>query len=370
MNRRIQISGGMLASLMLVFTLFPALSFLPATLIRVTGQGAFLAAIIGNLVASIPGLLGIALCQRFPGLMPGEILRKVGGRWFGGLLGLLYALFFVWVYGLNIADLIDFAQVVLLPETPALVFAFLIGGSALYIAWEGLEPIARIGFAMLGPLLASLLFLPPSLVKEIDLLQIDPAFYHGVGAILRASAYVIPWFTETLVVTSLVPNLRPGDRPYRWYMVGIGITTLSFAMTILLTTLVFGPNLSARFTYPTFSMLQLITLGRTLGRLEMIVTSIWIGAVFVKLALCLYAAASAFAHSLGKDSLFRKMALLVSVGGFLITKLWAGPLPRMYMSRTWTWILGTIGFTLLWPALALLLSLRKRSQRAREVSHG
>lgn len=370
MNRRIQISGGMLACLMLIFTLFPSVSFLPATLIRRAGQGAFVAALLGSLAASLPGYLGIALCRRFPGLMPGQIVRQVGGRWFGGLLGLLYALFFVWIYGLNLADIIDFARVALLPETPSLVFALVIGGTVLYIAWEGLEPIARIGFAMLGPLLFSLFSMPAALVKEMDVLQIEPTFYYGFGGILRASLYVMPWFVETLVVTSLVPNLRPGDRPYRWYMVGTGATALLFAMTILLTTLVFGPDLSFRFTYPTFSMIQLITVGRTIGRLEMVLTSLWIAAVFVKLALCLYAAASAFTHSFGKDSLFRKMVLASSVLGVLITKLWEGPLPRIYMSRTWLWIFGTIAFTLLWPTLLLLLSLRKRSQRVKEVSHG
>lgn len=370
MIRRIQISGGMLAGLLLIFTFVSPMLYLPATMVKLAGQGAWIAALLGNLGGSVGALLALLLARRYPGLMPGQIARQAGGRWFGTLLGLLHGLFFVWVYGMVARDMIDFGQVVLLAETPAWVVGLLICGTVLYVVWEGLEPIARISIVWLALILIVLIFMALSLVKEVNRLQAEPILYQGFGNILRAGAYVLPWFAEGFAVGALAPKLRPGDRPFRWFMVGAGGSTLLFAGLVLLITLVFGPNLPARLTYPTYSLVQLIMLGRTIGRVEMLISAVWIATIFVKLSLCLYVTATSWSHSVGNESLFRKMAILSTVLGFLLTRLWSGPLAMIHLGRSRSYVIGTMAFTVGWPALLLLLSLRKRPAAVREASHG
>lgn len=369
LSRRIQISGGLLASLLFAFTLVSPMLYLPSALVKITGQSAWLAIILGNLGASLPGLLAIALSRRLPGLMPAQIARRVAGRWVGGLWGLLYGLFFIWTYGLTLRDMIDFGQVVLLPETPGYVVAGSIALTVLYVTWEGVEPIARISFAMMAVKVLALGGMPLTLVKEINLLQVEPFLDHGLGSLLRASGYVTPWFAECLIVASLAPNLRPGDRPYRWFLVGAGGSTLLLALMVLIMSLVFGPDLPSRLTYPTYSLIQLVTLGRTIGRIEVILAAVWISAIFLKLSLCLYATATAWSQALGTDTYFRKMLVLASVIGFLVPFIWSGPLSMIFFSRTRLYTVGTPLFTLLWPALLLLLA-RRRAPVAGEVGHG
>lgn len=361
--RRIQISGGLLASLLTIFLEGSQLLYLPAALFKLAGQEAWLALVIGNIGASLVGLLGIAVCRRFPGQMPGQIARQVLGKWLGGAVGLLYGAFFVWVYSLVLRDLLDFAQIVLLPEAPVWALSLLVILPVLYMAWEGLEPVARVCFALLVAKGISILLVPLLVSKEFSLMQVDPPLYHGVNALMRASGSVLPWSVECLVVMSVAPNLKPGARVYRWFLAGMGGATGLLLVLMGSAALAFGPDLASRFTYPVYTLVQMVMIGRTIERIEMILVSLWLFGILVKLTLCVYAAASAWTHALGSDSRYRKMAILATAVGALMVSLWAGPTDVMAMTRTRTWLIATVAFTFGLPLLLLVASLRRGSRQ-------
>lgn len=361
--RRIQISGGLLASLVAVFGEASQLLYLTNTLYQLAGQEAWFAAILGNASAGLICLLGIIACLRHPGLMPGQIARRQFGKWIGGLIALLYGAFFVWAYAMVLRDLLDFAQIVLLPETPAWALTLLVALPTLYMAWEGLEPIARVCFAVLVLKTAATLMVPVMVAKEFSRLQVDPLFYHGIGATMKAAGAVVPWFAECLVVMSIVPNLKPGARAARWFWLGTGLATVLLVALVASGSLVFGADLASRFSYPVYQLVQMVMIGRTIERIEMILVSIWLFGVLMKMSICIYAAASAWNHALGDDSRYRKMAVLATVLGSLLAYLWNTPMALMAMSRTRIYEVGTVAFTVLIPLLLLLGPRRRGSER-------
>lgn len=360
MTRRIQISGGLLASLLTIFGEGSQILYLPSALFKVVGQEAWLAMFLGNAGGSLVGLLGIAACMRYPGLMPGQIARRALGKWLGGAVSLLYGAFFVWIYILVLRDLLDFAQIVLLPETPVWVLCLLVILPVLYMSWEGLEPIARVCFAIFVVKGLSVLLIPLLVSKEYSRLQLDPFLYHGWGALLRSVGEVVPWSVECLIVMSLVPNLRRGAKAYRWFALGMAGATAIVALLMIPTALAFGPDLAARFTYPVYALVQMIMIGRTIERIEMVLVIIWLFGILIKMCLCLYAGAAAWSHAFGDDSRYRKAAILATSIGALLTALWSGPLDLMAMTRTRVWSLGTIAVAVGLPLLLWLASLRHR----------
>lgn len=352
-----------MASLLTLFCEGSQLLYLPVALFTMAGQGAWFALLLGNAAASLVGLLGIVVGQRFPGLMPAQIARQVLGKWLGGLVGFLYGAFFVWVYALALRDLVDFSQIVLLPETPAWVLTLLVALPVLYMAWEGLEPVARVAFALVVAKVAAVLLIPLMVSKEFSVMQVEPLLYHGFGSVLRSSAAVLPWSVESLVVMSMAPNLRPGARASRWFLLGMGGATLLLLVLIVSTSLVFGPDLAGRFTYPVYTMVQMVMVGRTIERIEMVPVSIWLFGILLKLTICLYAAASAWSNALGGDRRYRKMAVLATAVGALMTALWSGPMDVMTMTQTRVWTITTVAFAFSWPLLLLVASFLRRPRQ-------
>jgi spore germination protein KB len=367
-HRNIQISGGLLASIMVIFMQVSQLLYLPTTLIKHAGQEAWLAVIISGAGGALIGLFAIMVALRHPTWMPAQMGRQVMGRWLGGLMGLIYGGFILWIYVLVLRDIIDFVEIVLLRGTPGLVIAGLMAIATLYAAWEGLESIARISFVVTVAMVVSVTVIPLLIFPEVNVLHFDPFLWQGLRSVFRAGAEGLPWFGESLIVMTLVPALKEPPKAYRWFLVGATVATVLLAIMIAVTTMVFGPDLSARFTYPVYYLAQQVTISRSIERIEVILITVWISGMFVKLAMCLYAAATAVGHSFGLRS-HRWPAIILMVAAVALTHLWRSSLDLAYMTMTRGWMLSTLALQIGIPAVLLVASLLHSAFQRKGATH-
>ena len=325
---RIQISGGLYACLLFCQLSTTAVLLLPAPLINVAGQEAWLAVITGALLGLVPTLLGVYVCTRHPGQEPAQIARTVLGKWLGGLVSFVYAVFALFIFSLVMRDLYDFLNGVLLSRTPGLVLVAGMGAVVLYGIWTGLEPPARVSFQVVVALVAGIGMMELLCIREYSLLQREPFLFRGVGSVLRATPLPGSWFGEGLFAMSLVPYLKHPRQAYRWTFIAFAGVTLMIGSVVLNTVLVLGPNLPARLVYPTFTLSELINLGAAVERLEVLLVIIWTSGIFIMLGIYLLAASTAVTHTLGLKH-HRVPGAIFTVIGVWAVRLWPSGLDLM-----------------------------------------
>lgn len=326
--KRIQISGGLYACLLFCQLVTTAVILLPAPLVNMAGQEAWLPVITGALLGLAPTMLGIHVCVRHPGLGPGQIARVVLGKWLGSLVSFLYAAFALFIFSMVMRDLYDFLSGVLLNRTPGLVMVAGMGAVVLYGIWAGLEPLARVAFQVVVALTAGVILLEVLCIREYSLLQREPFLYRGLGAILQGTPLPGSWLAEGVFSMSLVPHLKQPRQAYRWTLVAFAGAVLVLASIILNTVLVLGPDLPSRLVYPTFTLSELVNLGSAVERLEVLLVIIWTSGIFTMLGIYLLAAATATSHALGLKH-HRVPAAVFAVVGVWLVRVWHSPLDLM-----------------------------------------
>ncbi len=363
MNRTLRISGGLYACLLATYMHAAQLLFLPATLVGIARQEAWLSVLLDAVVTTLVGIFIGWICLQFGRRSAAQAARSAMGKAVGGLGGLIYTTYALWVSSLVLRDVQEFTTIVLLPGTPGLVVAGAMGAVALYAVWSGLEPLARIAFPTLIGTIMTMLILPVLLYPEYGLLHIDPFLSRGIGPVLEASLVSAPWFGEIILVFTLVPYLsRPGE-VYRWTAIGTIGAALVVTEILVLTLLVFGPVLPSRMMFASYTLLQQISLAEIIERIELTFVVIWLATMFVKVGFYLYAAAEATTDSLGLRS-HRVPAAVLAVMAVALAQIWPGVIPLVTSAGSPIYILvhnlWEGGIILIFLIAALVLRARSR----------
>jgi spore germination protein KB len=362
--RRVQISGGLFGCVLAIYIHVSQALFVAAPLAKLCGPDAWLALLIGGGIGTLHGLLAIWVCTHYPGKGPAEIARSLLGKWAGSLFGLVYAVLLLRLFSFAVRYVLDFTYMILLPGTPGRVIVVLFAAVVLYGAWDGLEPIARVSFQTLVAILATFALLPLLQLRELRLLQVDPILYHGMGALLRAVVFTLPWFGQTLAVMSLVSHMKDPRQAYRWMILGGATGTLLIAGFVAQTVFVLGPDLPSRYLFPFWALLQLVSIAKIVERIEVIFVTVWISGMWVKSSFYLYAAAESVARSIGLKG-YRGPAVLLAVAGVLLTQFWSSPIDVIQWEGTpvmiGTFIALEFGLPMLLAA-AMVIRLQFRGQ--------
>jgi spore germination protein KB len=321
MVNRVRISGGLLACILFPFLHSATLLYLPGALAAFVGQDAWMPVLTGALFGLLLAWLAIWVSLRHPGLGPVQLARVVLGTWLGWLVGLIYMAHFTWLLSLVLRNVLDFTVTVLLPMTPGRVTALVLGLVVLNGVWHGLEPVARMGFQVMVVIMLSILSLPILLWREFSLLTLSPLFQTELAPLVHSSLVTAGWFGEAVILLTLAPHLSRPQGAYRWTLVGFALATTALLTLVFQVILVLGPELPSRFIFPTYSLIQMISLADFIERIELLLILVWLSGMFIKAALCLYAASEAGQHLLGlRDHRWTAAVLTLTAVG--LTQVW------------------------------------------------
>ncbi|KXG74734.1 GerAB/ArcD/ProY family transporter [Thermotalea metallivorans] len=225
-----------------------------------------------------------------------DILELLLGKFLGRGVSLLFIWFAFHMGALVIMGYGDFLITVSLPETPRLVPMILIALLAIWGVKEGLEVLGRWAklFLMLNipmPIVTILMLIP-----QMELSNIRPVLYDGLAPVIRGAvdAFAFP-FAETVVFMMVLSSVKEKKSPYRIYLMGLffgGLLTFSVSLTEML---VLGPDIHAASFFPSHTAVTKINIAGLIHRLELISIISTYTAAFVKLSICLLAAAKGLA---------------------------------------------------------------------------
>lgn len=203
----------------------------------------------------------------------------------GRVVSVWYVFFFFFIFARDIRILIDFTDIILLPQTPLIVIAILITLTATLITRGGIEVIARMTEFFFPILAFIVLILPIFVFSELDFKQLKPFLEQGVGRVLQGSWYSTPYVGEIIALPFIFSNrsfqLRNG-------IYGLLVGTFLLESLIIQTIMVFGPDLTIHLFDPPYELIRQIRITDFLDRFDLPIAAIWIPNILIKISLDLY----------------------------------------------------------------------------------
>jgi len=295
--------------------------FIPQNTVAHAKQDAWLSFLVAFTGGVIISLVVINLSLRFPGQTLFEYLPLILGRFPGKIIGFFYVWLFIHFCALVDREYCSTIVAAFMPETPLVVF--LIHGTimAAYIAYCGLEVLARINQLFL-PLNAGLLTTLFVLVTpEMKVINILPVFDTSLLSLAKSTITPLSWFGEIVALAVIIPYLAEQKNIYHLTIKALFFVLILIELATIGVLLVFGPTLTSSYFFPVLSWTKMINIANFVERLEILPIVIWITSGTVKGALFLWAAALGSAQLLGlKDyrSLLLPLAVIVTTLSYLL----------------------------------------------------
>jgi spore germination protein KB len=270
-----------------------------ASILGATAIGVGLAFFLGMIVKANPG-------TSFPAWM-----KKRFGRFAGIAVGLLLTQYYISISSVILEEFTNILTDQILIESPSYVLMAVIMAIACYAVYMGIEVIARVNGVVTTITVVAYCISFFMFVNLIDLRQLQPVLNHSLSKISYGGLLPFGWISEIAILLILAPYLKNSATAGKAAVWGTVFAGFHLAITVTLCITVFGPHLPVQFRYPSFTMIEVIKLGTTLERLDILFVSFWLCTIYIKMFLFLFGAYHCLTETLG---LKRSRPLLLALG--------------------------------------------------------
>lgn len=284
-------------------------------------QDSWIAAIIGTLLGLIGVIAVTKLSQRFPGLTLIEILFH-HFSWPGKLIGVLYLGYF-YIMAILGARLFAESYKLIMMETPLWVFILVILLLCTYIVYLGLETLGRLNQIMLPTISIIAITLVFLTMGKKDYSNLLPIMEDGITPIAIGSISMMAWFGEFVIISMILPYVQHPKKLIKFNIVAAFITLILFLGPITGPIAMFGPEIAAKLTFPTFEAVRYIEAGEVLNRFDAIAVLFWTVGLMIRISLFFYGLVLGTAQAL-KFKTYHPLVIpyswLIGIGAILFVK--------------------------------------------------
>ena len=209
MRRIEKVSSYQITLLIIVYKLVVTFSYIPALDSPPGNQDVWMAVLLSIPYVILFCVPILFLSNRFNNYTIIEYMELMFGKFFGKIVGLFYSGVFVIFSIAFVSILVEILDSIFFPEVPTIVTASMMIASCAYIAYKGLEPIAR-GAEIFVPFILSVILIFPILgYKNMDFSVFLPILKDSSFIQLNKGAmYFALRFSDILILAMIVPNLE------------------------------------------------------------------------------------------------------------------------------------------------------------------
>ncbi|MDK2823179.1 MAG: spore germination protein [Clostridia bacterium] len=275
--------------LMISMILPTAVLTVPAITVKSARQDAWFSIIIATMAGLLIAWMVVNLGLRFPEKTLFEYIEDILGKIPGKILGFLYIWWFLHMNALVIREYGVFLATAVMPDTPIIIFHIVVVAVAAYAVRNGLEVLSRANQLLIPTtVLLALVFILS--IPNMKLSRVLPLFDAGLFPIVKGAVVPASWLGEIVTFAMIIPYLSKPKEAYRVAFLSILLVSFFLTTSILEALLIFGPNLTGSWIFPTFNAVRMISVGNSLGRLEIIIVLAWVLGGFFKIGVFYYAA--------------------------------------------------------------------------------
>lgn len=340
-------------------TISTSLMVLPQSMIDLAMENAWIVPIMIFIIASMIihfAFIGIEKLNQLA-LDPDSFKTKV--------LAVIMMILITHIITRDVRVMSGFIETTLLPTTPTFIIIVMLIGTSLYLAWAGIEVIARFNEMVFVIFIGVILFIPLSLIGDIKLENFEPVLgLKTIPSLLQSSYITLAWIGEMVVILLLFGSVKTVKEAKVSSIFGVGIGLFTLFILIFMEIAVLGAEIVRYSTYPTYVLVQQIRLTEFLDRLDFILIGLYFPTVFAKFALLLYGlnrSVNLLTNTQGKITL---MPLAILMGILSITMF--ENKSALYNFKIHTW--ATLGLILEGMIILIMLFVVWNKRKGRKKS--
>ncbi len=306
-------------------------------------EAAWMEPVLSGVISLVVVLILDALFRRYfsnMGLV--EVFRDRFGPVVTGALSVVIALYFLVITATIMREFSENVITTVLPNTPIYIVGGLFVCAVVYVAFCGLEAIARVSFLALPVFIVGIFALCLFTINQWKPALLLPFWGSGVPNIVWGTLDNTTIFSNIIVLCMI--RIHTHD-PKEFRTIGIKSTlyaTFILALFLVVYHMVFMPQEANKLTSPMYSLARIIHIGRFFQRLESIFIFMWVSAAVAKMAITLWCAA--YALSVGFNWPVLRPILpalgLLCFAGSLLPKDMAFVLDYLdVIVWKWTWLI-------------------------------
>ncbi|MDF2715845.1 MAG: spore gernimation protein [Paenibacillus sp.] len=290
MNGKERIGTKQMAALIIFATIGDMLFILPPAIAGVTKQDAWIASLLGLaaglLIAGLLYVFGKSLGDN--GLIKHN--KDLLGKWAGGLVSVVYLVYFLLNGALMIRETADFLTSQLFPETPMRAIHGLAIIALMFGVKYGLPSIARAGEILLPIVVILFVALVLLLLPQIKPERMQPVLASGFPEILHGTVMAAAYpYCQLCVMLMIMPFVAKRKHLARDCGIAAAIGGAGCFTIVLMSILVLGGPRTAYYVYPVYVLSGTINIGQFLERVEAILAIILVLLTYMKTVLYFYA---------------------------------------------------------------------------------
>jgi spore germination protein KB len=328
-------------------------------------QDAWMAMTLAAFAGLLLTVMYIRVQKRSPESELAELYIMHFGKWIGGFVGILHALWFAYQSMRNVRDVGELTMMAMLSFTPKWIIMLFIMSAAAYTVSKGLEVFVRV-VQLLFPIAALSYFfiiLLLFIARLPSITQLLPMLEHGAMPVVKAAfpdllSFPFGEMIIFFVFWKHVSEKKTIGRVSYWAYIGVSAFLI---LMNALTLCVLGPEIASLTALPLLEVVQLIRLANFLERLDVIVTLLLFIGLYVKMT-ALYMA-SVFTFNAVTGIAYRYLVMPI---GLLIYA--ASFVERNNTVHIWVGLDITLKvaplFQVVLPLLMLIVGIRKKYKKA------
>lgn len=253
------------------------------------GRDAWLADLLGSLLAVPLYFIYARLLSIFPGLGLFEVAEKV----FGKIGSYFIILPYVW-YGFHLGaialrNFTEFIKILTMPETPQYAIGSLMIIVCIWATRAGLEVIGRWVCIILPVIITAIIVVSLLAVPLYKPEHLLPILNNNWGTIADGAFTTFSFpMAEVILFTILLGNMRQGSSPKKVLFMSLLIGCAVVTWVGLRSVMTLGEANIQSLYYASYSTVGLINVGDFIQRIEVSVSVVFIFSGFIKICICLY----------------------------------------------------------------------------------
>ena len=272
-------------------------------LAKEVGPDAWLAFLIGNLFTLIAIFIIVKLAQRFYKHGFAEFSRIIAGPVIGWILSAVLVVYWIAVSARVMRASTDLVRTTLLDRTPIWVIAFSIMLIAVYLCWNGLEPLCRVSLTTVVVILPLITLITLSLLSEVKIDNFLPFLAEGPQKVLKSAIMQLGDIEEMTFMLFLVPFMKKPEKAMKAALFGLYIPVFLAFFSIVTQIGILGVELTKIYLSPGVAVLEELQLpGAFVERLGVAYSGLWIILVFPTICGLLYAIVLTLSQMFGTKS--------------------------------------------------------------------
>ncbi len=282
MNSKIQISNYQLFSLMVLFSLGSSTIFARGIKAK---QDAWIVEIVSMIIGI--GILWIhtGIQKNYPGKNFAEINLILFGKFFGGVLTILFAGFFFWFATFNFSEMSQMISITTLHQTPILAIQVIFILTIIYLTLKNVEVMGRVSEILMPVVILSLVILYILIIisGRVHLKELQPVLANGIMPIIKEAYPVFATFPYGENVLFLMYFCFANDgkdlRKYAFSAIFVSGIILIISSIIIITVL--GAESASSVTIPLIQVIKMINIADIITNIDaMGVIIIFTGGLF------------------------------------------------------------------------------------------